>query len=353
MELILTVAIATLLASFLCSLFEAALYAVTPAQVELAKQQKRQGADRLARLRDDVEEPIAAILTINTVAHTVGAAWCGAMVAAAYGEDAVVWFATIFTVAVLVLTEIIPKSLGVRLAATFGPGLAWPLQVLTWIAWPIARPTRAAMRWLTGGHGPQGPSEDEVLVFSQLARRHGMVRGEEHVWVRNALQLDRMQVRELMTPRRVVEMLPATMTLEDAVAAADRWVHSRVPVHEEGDTDAILGVVYRREVFDAVVRARRGALASTATLAELIKPLENVPETMAAHELLHLFLERRRHLVGVVDEYGSFEGIVSLEDVLEALLGQEIVDEHDEIVDLQEHARRSNPHRDVEAPGPP
>lgn len=347
MELILVVALATLAASFVCSLFEAALYAVTPAQIELAKQRGTKGARRLEKLRSDVEEPIAAILTINTIAHTIGAAWCGAMVAREYGDGAVAVFATVFTVAVLVLTEIIPKSLGVRLAASFGPSLAWPLQLLTWFAWPIARPTRAAMRWLTGGKGPVGPSEDEVLVFSQLARRHGQVRREEHEWVRNALTLDQVRVREIMTPRRVVEMLPESMPLQDAIARTDRWVHSRVPLHAADDTDQVIGVVYRREVFDAAVSGRE-----IATLAELKKPLENVPETMAAHELLRLFLRRRRHLVGVVDEYGAFEGIVTLEDVLEAMLGEEIVDEHDEIVDLQEHARQSNPHAGLEGGAP-
>jgi len=343
MELILTIAAVTLAASFLCSLFEAALYAVTPSQVELAKQQQRHGARRLEALRADIEEPIAAILTINTVAHTLGAAWCGAMVAAAYGDEAVAIFATIFTIAVLVLTEIIPKSLGVRLAPVFGPQLAWPLQLMTWIAWPIARPTRAAMRWLTGRGGHSGPSEEEVLVFAKLASRHGRVRGEEHTWVRNALTLDRVRTRELMTPRRVVEMLPATMTVDEAIASTDRWVHSRVPLFDKDNPDEMLGIVYRREVFDAAV-----AGGGDRTLGDLQKQLEVVPETMPAHELLHLFLKRRRHLVAVVNEYGTIEGIVTLEDVLESLLGEEIVDEYDEIVDLQDHARRSNPHVDNE-----
>ena len=337
----------TLAASFLCSLFEATLYAITPSQVELLKQRKVKGAQRLDALRADVEEPIAAILTINTVAHTVGAAWCGAIVAAQYGDEAVAWFATIFTLAVLALTEIIPKSLGVRLAPVLGPRLAWPLQLMTWLVWPIARPTRAAMRWMTGAKSETGPSEEEVLVFARLARRHGRVRGEEHTWVQNALMLDRVRAKELMTPRRVVEMLSAAMTVDEAIGRTDRWVHSRVPVFAEDNPDEILGIVYRREVFDAAV-AGEGAR----TLGALRKRLISVPGSMPAHELLRLFLQRRRHLAAVVDEYGGFQGIVTLEDVLEALLGEEIVDEHDEIVDLQQHARDSNPHAEPDAPSP-
>ncbi|MGE3171911.1 MAG: CNNM domain-containing protein [Planctomycetota bacterium] len=346
MELVLIVALVTLAASFLCSLFEAALYAVTPSQLELMKQRRQKGARRLARLRDDVEEPIAAILTINTVAHTVGAAWCGAMVGTLYGDAAVAWFAGVFTFLVLLVTEIVPKSIGVRLAPVLGPRLAWPLQLMTWLAWPIARPARAAMRWLTGGGGPAGPTEEEVVVFSQLALRHGGVRSEEHTWVQNALLLDRVRARELMTPRGVVEMLPADMTIGDAIQRTDRWVHSRVPVFAEGNPDQFIGVVYRREVFDAAVAGQ-----TDRPLVDLKRQLDVVPEFTPAHRLLRLFLRRRRHMVAVVDEYGSFEGIVTLEDVLEAMLGEEIVDEHDEIADLQEHAKRNNPRADPGAGG--
>ena len=127
----------TLLASFLCSLFEAALYAITPARIEVLRRRGVRGASRLARLRHDVEGPIAAILTINTIAHTVGAAWCGAMVGQEFGSRAVGVFAAVFTVLVLSVTEIVPKSLGVRHAATLGPVIVVPLQMMIWCVWPI------------------------------------------------------------------------------------------------------------------------------------------------------------------------------------------------------------------------
>jgi CBS domain containing-hemolysin-like protein len=219
--------------------------------------------------------------------------------------------------------------------------------MMTWLVWPIARPTRAAMHWLTGAKTETGPSEEEVMVFARLARRHGRVRGEEQTWVQNALLLDRVRAKELMTPRRVVEMLSASTTVDEAIARTDRWVHSRVPVFADDNPDEILGIVYRREVFDAAVAGAGGR-----TLGELRKRLVSVPGSMPAHELLRLFLQRRRHLVAVVDEYGGIQGIVTLEDVLEALLGEEIVDEHDEIVDLQQHARDSNPHAEPD-PRPP
>lgn len=322
----------TLLASFLCSLFEASLYSITPSQVEVLKQQGVRGSDRLARLREDVEGPIAAILTVNTIAHTVGAAWCGAMVGELFGSTAVGIFAAIFTVLVLALTEIIPKSLGVRYAVTLGPMIVWPLQVMIWSVWPIVWVAERSMRMLTGGGEPTEPSEEEVVLFSRMAQEGGSVREEEHRWVENALRLDRVNAGDLRTPRTVVFMLSADARLEEVVQGGS-WAHSRVPVKEGGDPDRIIGLVHAREVFAAAIEGR-----GEERLRDLTHPIEFVPETMRAHELLDLFLQKRKHMVAVTDEYGGFEGVVTLEDVLECLLGQEIVDESDEIEDMQEHA---------------
>ncbi len=337
MTLILIVASATLLASFLCSLFEATLYSVTPSQVELLKSNGVKGAKRLGDLRANMEEPIAAILTINTIAHTVGSAWCGAMVGNQFGGEhahAVAIFAAVFTFLVLAVTEIIPKSLGVRYATTLGPMVAFPIQVMVWVAYPIARPSKAIMRLLMGSDRDQGPTEDEVVLFSRLAKASGGVREEEHRWVRGALRLDKATAGDLRTPRTVVFALDADATVGEVTRDHLRWVHSRVPVTDGGDLDKVVGLVYRRDVFGAAIDGRVDTKLRT-----LMAPLDVVPEAMPAHELLNLFLTERRHLVAVVDEYGGFEGVVSLEDVLEQLLGSEIVDETDEHEDMQVRAR--------------
>ncbi len=331
---IVTIASLTLAASFLCSLLEAALYTITPAQIELLRRQGRTGVERLARFRAEVEEPIAAILTVNTVAHTVGSAWCGAMVADQLGSRAVGVFAGVFTFLVLVVTEIIPKSFGVRFALPLGPFVGWPIQLMIWAALPVARPAKAAMRLLTGGRGTPGPSEEEVLLFSKLAAQQGAVRPEEHRWLANALRLDRVTARDLRTPRPVVESFPAETPVAEAGRLAERWVHSRVPVYADGDPEKLVGLVFRREVVDAALSGD-----DTGTLRDLVHPLQFVPVWTRAHELLEHFIRERRHMVALVDEYGGFEGVVTLEDVLECLLGEQIVDEHDQVEDLQEHAR--------------
>ena len=346
MTLLIVVASLTLAASFFCSLFEAALYALSPTQVALMRQTGRPAALRLARLRDEIDAPIAAILTVNTIAHTAGATWCGALVATIWGDAAVGVFAGIFTFLVLAVTEIVPKSLGVRYAPQLGVLIAWPIQLMVWGTYPLVYVARIAMRALTGGGGEHGPSEQEVIALAGLAARSGAVRREERRWVEGVLRLDKLTAKDLRTPRTVTETLDASLPVADAVADPSKWHHSRIPVIDGGDPDQLVGVVHRREAFDAAVQGSLEGLL----LSDLARPVRFVPETLAAHRLLELFLEEREHLVAVTDEYGGFEGVVTLEDVLESMLGSEIVDEHDQVEDLRALAlERAKKRRGVEA----
>jgi CBS domain containing-hemolysin-like protein len=196
------------------------------------------------------------------------------------------------------------------------------------------------MRLLMRRKGPEGPTEDEIVHFSRLAAKQGAVRREELRWIENALRLDQMTAGDLRTPRTVVESLAADVRLSTLAEEASRWVHSRIPVTEGGDPDRVVGLAFRREVFDAIAAAR-GDLC----IGDLMHPIAFVPESMRANELLRLFIRERKHMVAVADEYGGFEGVVTLEDVLEYLIGAEIVDEHDEVADTQELARSQNPYR--------
>lgn len=339
MTTILIVAGATLLASFLCSLFEAALYSITPSRIEVLLQRGVRGARRLARLREDVEEPIAAILTVNTVAHTVGAAWCGALVGDRFGSTAVGIFAAIFTVLVLAVTEIVPKSLGVRYAMQLGPLIATPIGVMIWGTWPVVWAVKRVMARLTGASPSQGPSEEEVAVLARLAARHGAVSSDEHRWVENVLALDKVTAGELRTPRTVVEAFAANTPIKELVARVEHWVHSRAPVLEDGNPDRMIGLVHRREVLDAVLRRPDEDLV----LRDFLRPIRFVPRLMPATELLKLFIDDRSHMFAVVDEYGGVDGVVTLEDVVECMLGSDIVDEYDEVENMQVHALDSSP----------
>jgi len=335
MTAILIVAGLTLVVSFFCSLSEAALYAVSPSQAEALADEGRAGSARLLELRSDVERPISAILTVNTIANTAGATWFGSLVAAEYsdGETALAVGTAVLTFSILVIAEIVPKSLGVRHATRVAPLVAWPLQLMIWMVWPVVRASSALMHMLTG-EDTSAPSEAEVIVMARLAAQGGSMRGQEHRWVENALVLDQVRARDIMTPRTVVRSLSSDTRIADIDPKDRIWSHSRVPVTEGAGLDQIKGIVYRKHVLDELLVGNKNC-----TLGDLLRPVDFVPESLAGHKLLNKLVKDKVHMVVVVDEYGGVEGVVTLEDVLESLLGAEIVDEHDEVSDMQELAR--------------
>lgn len=335
MTLIVTVALLTLGASFLCSLLEAALYSVTMSQLDVLQRNKVFGARRFARFRARIDAPIAAILTINTIAHTVGALVLGALVEKEFGQTWLFWFTVVFTLLVLFATEIVPKSVGVKFGRQLVPVLAWPLQVMVWISWPVASICSWLMRKLTG-HGPGHiPTEAEIISMSKAAGTHGEVTALEARLVENVLVLDQKTALDLVTPRTVIKSVVATETVEEVQQRAAELVHSRLPVTEKPDAlDEIVGVIHRRDVQAAVARGE-----GQRPVRDYMRQLDIVPRGMRGPQLLDKFISGRKHMVLVVDEYGGIEGIVTLEDVLEEILGREIVDEHDQHVDMQEVAR--------------
>ena len=335
MTLLIAVAALTLATSFLCSMMEATLYSLNPAQLEVMQRQNVIGSRRFARYREHVEHPIAAILAVNTVANTFGSMVCGALVGKEFGDASIGMFAAFFTLVVLLAAEILPKSLGVRYAPKLVPLLAGPLQFLMWVSWPIARPAHSLMSRLTGGAKPSGPTEEEVIALSRMAWRSGSLSAGEMRWVENALRLDTVSAWDLMTPRSVVQSIALERTVGDVVKDLATLRHSRLPLCEEGNPDKVDGFVLRRDIIDNFAGGKVDR-----PLREIARPLAFVPDTMKGPLLLQKLIRDKIHIVAVTDEYGGFEGIVTLEDVLEHLLGQEIVDEHDEHVDMQELARR-------------
>lgn len=334
LELILAVILATGV-SFLCSLTEAAFYSFPMSRIEQLRRQGKKAGDLLADMRRDVEKPITAILTFNTAANTAGAAVAGAAAVKIFGEDSLGWFTAVFTMIILILGEIVPKTTGVAYARQLAPFMAKPLKWMIFFCLPVIWLLGSLVRAIRRRQNTPEADEDDIRALVSLTRQQGVLKPYEESAIKSILSLDSKRVAEIMTPRTVAFTLPAEMTVEQAMAQHRAWPHTRVPVYEGEDSEDIVGVVYRRQVFEAAADDL-GHL----TLGDLMKPVRFVMENLTLDKALRSFLESRTHLFVVLDEYGGMAGVVSLEDVLEELLGSEIVDETDEVVDMRELARR-------------
>lgn len=329
-----------LIVSALCSLTEAAIYAVrTPYVRHLAEGGSAAGR-LLADFKQNMEQPISAILIANTAANTAGAAVAGTQAAALFGDSAVIWFSALFTLAVLFFSEIIPKVVGVAYARTVAPMTALPLKALIAALYPMIWIVQQVTQVIKPREPALSAPEAEVQQLALISAEEGSILPFEAELVKNVLRLNDIRARDIMTPRTVVTKLPASMTLRQVAAATTRWPHSRIPVFEDNDPDNWVGVVLTRDILTNLAGDRFDM-----TLKQLAGPIYFVPESNPGHILLSAFLKRRTHLFGVVDEHGSVLGVVTLEDVLESVIGEEIVDEADPVVDMQELARRRHEQR--------
>ena len=324
-----------LIVSFLCSLLEASLLTITPSAIRSAEDQGARWAVRLRQLKDDVERPLAAILTLNTVAHTMGAAGAGAQYAEIYGAGSEAIFAAALTLAVLIITEIIPKTLGARHDSRLAPFTAWLLPIMITVLGPLVWASRQITRLITFGKPAEMPRHrEELMAVANLGEASGQIQQDEVRFVRNMLQLNAIQVSDIMTPRTVVFSLALDMTLDEAAARIKTAPYTRVPVFAPG-SENVRGFVLKHEVLAGFMSDDPGN-----TIESFARALPATFGDVTVDRLFRRMIAEHHHIFAVMDEYGTFLGVVTLEDVLETIFGFEIVDELDEVPDLQEYARK-------------
>ncbi len=317
-----------------CSLFEAVLYSVPQRHIETMIQKGRRGGKIFKELRRDVEKPITAILSLNTIANTAGAAVAGAAATAVFGHQWLVYFSVCFTLAILIFSEVVPKTAGVVYGRTLVPYVAFPLKVLVRVmtpaVWLCSHITGLVARKKTQ---QESVSSDELRSMARLSLQTGGIKQYQESVIDNILSLDTGTVKSVMTPRTVVFSLSEHITLEEASRQSSGWEHSRFPVYDK-DVEDIVGVVLTKELFIALGEGKKST-----PLTELMMPVHFVVETAKLSNVLMEFMESRQKLFVVLDEYGGIAGIISLEDILEEILGREIIDESDQVADKRKLAR--------------
>lgn len=328
MLILLTAITVVLTVSFICSLCESVLLSTSPAQSEAMKSRHPRAGRWMAGFKRNVDVPIAAILILNTAAHTIGAAVAGASYSSVFDERTLWIFTIVFTIAVLVLTEIIPKTLGVGYPRVFAVPATYMIRIMTIALYPFVIVSERFSRSLRHGKAAPVTSVEEIRLLAAMGRNEGAVGPRTAEMIVGATHLRQMTASDVMQPRQGVVQLSGEMTAHEALAIIKDKGYSRYPFVPGKDIDDVAGIVVARDLLHWVHESGDEPLAWP----ELVREPVVVPESMPLTDLLRTFQSERMHMAIVVDEYGGVEGIVTLEDVLEEVVG-EILDETDEDVD--------------------
>lgn len=331
--------------SFLCSMLEASLLSLPRGHIEVLIERGSPFGKILLGMKDEIDRPLAAILTFNTVAHTVGAAGVGAQAAVVFGSGAVGVASTVMTVLILVVSEIIPKTLGVVYAKRLSGVTALITRFMTIVCMPLVVMLERLHGLLGHEREKEQISRAELVATIRLGRTGGALRRREYHVVSNLLALGGVRLKEILTPRTVIFSLPRETKVGEATSKHEPIRFARIPVYE-GSPESVTGYVTRFDIHQAHVAGEEER-----ALSEFQNPVTFLPEQATVSDALDHMLTRKEHIAMVVDEYGGLAGLVTLEDALETLLGTEIVDETDAVVDMRELAKRLRQRRGMQPGG--
>jgi len=321
--------------SFHCSVAEAVLLSITPSYIAGLKETNPKRAALLKQLKqDNVDRSLAAILTLNTIANTMGAIGAGAKATAVFGSSWFGFFSAVMTLMILFLSEIIPKTLGAIYWRRLAGATALFIRTLVFILYPLINVSEALTRMIAHGKNVHLFSREEFLAMARIGEQAGKLNEDESRIIRNLFRLHSLTAADVMTPRTVILALQQDMTVNEALGEQGSTHFSRLPLYD-ADLDDIASFALKDDLLLAKAKGQGEVKVLT-----LQREMQTVTGFMHLSDLLEFLLDHRQHIVVVVDEYGGTEGLVSLEDVVETLLGTEIVDEHDTVADMQLLAKR-------------
>ena len=317
--------------SFICSLLESVILSITHSQIGTLVKNNPQKGSLVQRLKDDINRPLAAILTLNTIANTVGAAGMGAQALNVYGSQAVAIASAVLTFSILIFSEILPKTLGAYFCRSLAIPSAYLIRVLMVIAFPFV--------WLSNrfsniiNSNEDKVSREEIAAMAEMGEDEGSIDEQESDIIENLFRLKEIHIEDILTPRSVIYALEDLQTIGKIMDSNEDIIFSRIPVFHE-NIDNIIGMVYKDTVLETMADDY-----FEKTMAELVEPVEIVYEKESVESVLNKFTKNRSHMFIVKDEFGGTTGIVTLEDCIETLLGVEIMDESDKVADMRKLAK--------------
>jgi CBS domain containing-hemolysin-like protein len=329
-----------ILVSFLCSLLEAVLLSITPSYAQVKLKEGGRIGRQLESFKSNIDRPLAAILTLNTIAHTVGAIGVGDQSAKIWADTnpmiTGVVVPTIMVLGILILSEIIPKTLGANHWQKLVPFTVSTLKFIIFLLYPLVWVSQIITRTLKKDKSQSVFSRSEFIAMAEIGVTEGVVEKQDSEIIGNLLQMIKVRAKDIMTPRTVVRRASEDQTIKDFYKAAGELPFSRIPVYEGPVKEHISGYFLKAELLESLVLGN-----GEKPLKTIRRDITVLHENLPISDLFNHFLENREHIALVVDEYGGMAGIVTMEDVMETLLGMEITDESDSTVDMQALARKN------------
>lgn len=322
-----------LFVSFLCSVMESVLLS-TPISFLIVKEESgHKSATTFIKLKNNIERPLSAILSLNTIAHTIGAAGVGAQATKMFGELYFGIISAILTLLILVFSEIIPKTIGARYWRELALVSGRIINAMVIISFPLVIMTGYITKLFDKNKNELSVSREEISAMAKIGTEEGIFEEKENRIIQNLIRLRKVKVTEIMTPRVVVTIADENMSLEGFLRKKKFLHYSRIPIYSK-NKENITGYVFRQTVFEKLAEDK-----TNLKLRDLCREIVVVHEFQTLMNLWEVLLEKKEHIALIVDEYGGMDGIVTMEDIIETLLGLEIVDERDRITDMQQYAR--------------
>ncbi len=323
-----------LVISFLCSIVEAVILSVSAPFIKMKELEGKASIKHLKDLKSNIDRPLSAILTINTVAHTVGAAGVGAQAVAVFGEAYFGVISAVLTILILFFSEIIPKTIG----ATFWKRLAIPsalvIKGMIYLSYPLVMISEYVTKIISKNKKSQTVSREEIVALIHLGKKDGVLKESESKIIGNLIKLQTLTIRDIMTPRTVVVSAPDDMTLDNFVKHKEHLQYSRIPIYSE-NIDHVTGYILKSDVLEELAKD-----GNDKTLKDLKRSIMIFYENISIPKLFEELLLKKEHIALIVDEYGGMQGLATMEDIIETILGLEIMDEKDIEVDMQELAKK-------------
>ncbi len=335
MTLLFVYLFAALFISFLCSVLEAVLLTVPVAYLNVKEEEGEKSATLFLKHKENIDRPLSAILTLNTIAHTIGAAGVGAQATQVFGEAYFGYVSAVLTVLILIFSEIIPKSIGANYWRNIAMPSAVLIQFMIIVTFPFVIVSEYITKLFSNKTKENTVSREELSVMASIGLDEGVFQENENRIIQNLIKLKMLKTFEIMTPRVVVVVANEDMTLEEFMQKKEFLHFSRIPVFSE-NKDNITGYVLRSAVFEFLAMDDENQKIK---LKKIKREIIAVHSLKPAFEVWDFLLEKKEHMALVVDEYGGMDGIITMEDIIESLIGLEIVDEKDSVIDMQQLAK--------------